>query len=91
MKNDGGPAFPGKWKNMGVGVYGEGIDISERGMSMRDYFAAHEISYPPLSWVQARIGSGVKYVIDLPGVELSECLAAWRYQCAEAMLKERDK
>lgn len=69
---------------------GEKIKLLE-GLTLSDYFAAAERSLPPLTWLQSRIGSHVMSFDDLRGVKLSESLAAWRYQCADAMLAERAK
>jgi hypothetical protein len=61
------------------------------GITMRDYFAAHERSFPPLSWIQARIGSHINDWSELKGAELAEAMVAWRYQMADAMIEEREK
>ncbi len=85
-KDDGGSAFPESY--VGADRPHEGIGA---GMSLRDYFAAHEQTLPPLSWVQSRIGTHITSVHNLQGVECAECLSAWRYQCADGMIKERKK
>jgi hypothetical protein len=67
------------------------VAAAEKRKNMRDGFAVNEKSYPPISWWQTRVGTHVESSVDLQGVEFAEGLAAWRYQCADAMLKERDK
>ena len=84
--NDGGPAFP-----QTMGVMEAAMAKVKSGMTLEDFFASTERSTPPLSWWQARVGSQLGSYAELKGVELSEGLAAWRYQCAQAMLNERDK
>lgn len=81
---DGGPAFPsGKNSLDAAGPNG--------GMSLRDYFASTETTWPPTSWVQAKVGNHINSILELHGVELAECLAKWRFQMADAMLAEREK
>lgn len=60
-------------------------------MGLRDYFASHERSYPPNSWVHATYGSEYDSFYDLPGVYAADALSRWRYQVADAMLAEREK
>ena len=71
MKKDGGPAFPVETK------YPTG---SFKGMSLRDYFAAHAM----ISFMQP--GQGVI------GVNMYEYrVAEQAYAIADAMIAERDK
>jgi hypothetical protein len=60
-----------------------------REVSLRDYLAIHETSWPPESWIQAKYGD--TYLTQLQDVEFAAALAAWRYQMADAMLAERKK
>jgi hypothetical protein len=82
---NGGPAFP----IYPIADSRRQPAESQFGMSLRDYFAAHEISTPPLTWWQSRVGSHIEKVEHLKGVELSEGLARWRFQVADAMLEAR--
>ncbi|HEX9504258.1 MAG TPA: hypothetical protein VF974_08160 [Patescibacteria group bacterium] len=69
--NDGGPAFP--------------ID-SLQGMSLRDWFAGNERSYPSVTWClkQPDFDSGK------PSELGKELMARWRYEIADTMLVERN-
>ena len=72
-KNNGGPAFPNEF------------DKDERGLSLRDYFAAKAM--------QALIGRmsirEVNGIVDFQWVEAD--MAGWSYIFADAMLAEREK
>lgn len=85
-KVNGGPAFPLGY----TGCEPECNPCVFFGMSLRDYFAAKEISHPPISWWQARIGSHTENEAELSGGEIREGLAAWRFQCADAMIAARN-
>jgi len=70
---------------------GQVFDCAQYGMSLRDYFAAHEKSCPPISWLQSKYGSHIDSITDLKGVDFAEALSKWRYQVADAMIAEREK
>ena len=72
-KPDGGSAFPSYCRPNADGTL---TFVASNGMSLRDYLAAHERTYPP---------------ITKPSLWSPEELAEWRYRCADAMLAERDK
>jgi hypothetical protein len=72
--DDGGPAFPTP----------EGTYFAVRGMSLRDYFAAHAMAaYIAESYAGARDTGHDGCLWDLSDV------AAFAFDQAEAMLKER--
>jgi hypothetical protein len=86
QKADGGPAFPVVYPHVNC----DGVD---RGMTLRDYFAAHA---PEASdeWIKEqaerdrlRNPHGDSYKPARRSV--MELRAAWRYEYADAMLKER--
>ena len=77
-KETGGDAFPNKTEsNLYAGTF-----YYERGMTLRDYFAAHAPECP--KWF---------YEITRSGNEIADqrCVALWRYSYADAMIKERSK
>jgi len=84
MDEKGGPAFPQP-------RYVNDDSCTPPGMSLRDWFAGKEQSYPPASWIQSFYGSELNGWHDLKGVNLTDALSRWRYQCADAMLKIRDE
>lgn len=87
---DGGPALPLEYSTFGFsGNAWQRTYHHQKGLSLRDYLAAHETSFPPTSWVQSKYGSQIEGIWELNGVEMSECLSEWRYQMADAMLKKR--
>ena len=69
-EKDGGPAFP-------IGD----SDMFNRGMSLRDYFAAKAMGCAP---------SKTPYNMKSNETD-SEFIARWSYVLADAMLKEREK
>lgn len=85
MKDDGGPAFP-------IAGFPEHGLSCHCGMSLRDYFAAHESSWPSKEWLLGQYGDQkIVFAWDLPPHLQMEALARWRYQYADAMLAERAK
>ena len=62
-----------------------------KNVSLRQYFAAHETSLPPDSWIQATYGNNKVNLYCLHGVEFSNALAKWRYQVADAMIEEGER
>lgn len=56
------------------------------GISLRDWFAAMETSYPPSAWLLAHYYTDS---IELSGVLKHEALSRWRYEMADAMLAAR--
>lgn len=85
MTQNGGPAFP-TYRAM-EGETGHRIgEIVEGGMSLRDYFASQEQSYPPKAWLMVHFRTDD---IEESGVLKHEALARWRYEMADAMLAAR--
>lgn len=85
---DGGSALPLEYSTFGFsGNIWQRTYHHQKGLSLRDYFAAHETTLPPTSWVQSKFGS---QIWELKGVAMAECLSEWRYQMADAMLKARE-
>lgn len=83
-RNDGGAAFPYGVKvirQFESSVVDYHDPIHEDGMSLRDYFAAHEHTTPIKGTTIEDIAKGFT----------PEELAEWRYLCADAMLAWRDK
>jgi hypothetical protein len=78
--NDGGPAFPNACTDEGH------AGNVPPGMSLLDYFAAHETSTPPIAWLQCHYHTND---IEESGVLKHEALAKWRYEMARAMVGER--
>lgn len=82
MKKDT-PAFPSRHR--GENRYDEHIFYTDKGMSLRDYFASKAM--------QALITSGLKtdniekYKTETIGI----ITAKWSYEYADAMLAEREK
>lgn len=73
-KENGGTAFPGGWNESG--------NSGEKGMSLRDYFAAKAMQ------------SGLRELADVDREEAERCIpiiAAASYRIADAMLAERAK
>jgi hypothetical protein len=92
VMKDGGPAFPKlirlKSNAAMTPIYSA---ESTNCMTLRDYFASHEDSLPPDSWIQSTFGSHNPNIDSLQGVDYSHALSKWRYQMADAMLEERKK
>lgn len=90
--NDGGPAFPMQlWNQKVDGAINVVQDL--RGMSLRDYFAAHA---PPMPADIARDAWGASQERAGGSGTKAENLMAyldakWRYRHADAMLKAREK
>ncbi len=72
---NGGPAFP-NYKRVGE------MEITEGGMSMRDYFATHAM--------QALI-TNPTIVRMYPHEEIKSAIAQLSYEVADVMMAERDK
>lgn len=88
MKNDGGPAFPFAIEDM------DGSIITWKGMSRRDYFAAHlsiEDIYVPSSVELCAAYIGVDAKNYKPEIHYNQVVCKARYAYADLMLKERDK
>lgn len=83
---DGGSAFP-----LHVGSGEDGIPISSTGMSLRDYFAAHDKSKMPTSdeWAEFAIGQVGAKMPCLTFDERAACVAKWKFMVADEMLKLR--
>ena len=77
-------AFPSSTKVFTESATGEieELIMLEKGMTLRDYFAAHAPEVP--KWFYEAMCDG-KEIAD------QRCIAMWRYSYADAMLKERDK
>jgi hypothetical protein len=87
-QNNGGPAFPQHEHDPNCVLFCcYGLQDS---LSIRDWFAGKEKSYPPTSWIQSIYGSELNGWHDLKGIDLIDALCRWRYQCADAMLKTRE-
>lgn len=80
MKNNGGPAFPGKGVFCETRMYQPGDKIFNPGISIRDYFATSALQ------LIAQIFLAVK--ADPGGPEK---VAKEAYALADAMLEERKK
>lgn len=80
-KDEGGSAFPIQEI--------PGISTGANGMTLRDYFAAHENSVPTQEWVLKFNGRLVGGRVSAE--ELAAAVAAWRYLMADAMIAERGK
>ena len=82
MKNDGGPAFPGKRVESFSHPYGGGTEkqeVLDSGMSLRDYFAAKAIN---------GIISNPNWTV---GQRDYQQMADDAFKMADAMLLEREK
>lgn len=84
MKRDGGPAFPIRFQY----VRHDGATITHEadGMSLLDYFATSEPTVPTDAWLEYHYGG-----TTLPIDRRADALAAWRYECARAMLRSREE
>lgn len=89
--DDGGPAFPSE----SATVYDHNADFAKkvdamRGMTLRDYFAAHA-DRPWEGWAREWMESrGLNFDDRTPGDAVS-VTAAWRYALADAMIAERGR
>jgi hypothetical protein len=75
--SDGGPAFPNACTDQGH------AGNVPPGMSLLDYFAAHETSTPPDSWMEVHYRSAG---LESSGVVKREALVKWRYEMAGSMV-----
>jgi len=80
MKQDGGPAFPVTADLLCDHTSGTSVRL--KGMSLRDYFAAHA-PQPPVTW---RGGEWMQ-----SGTNALAAYIAWRWYYADTMLAERAK
>lgn len=81
-KSDGGPAFP----RVGYDTPSDGWVYGERGMSLRDYFAAHYLGgMTPWQW------DWDKPEKNQPAEEYLANVAKSAYAMADAMLRARDE
>ncbi len=78
--NDGGPAYPQSATLIGQ------IPKDHGGMSLRDWFAGQEQSYPPKAWLLSHYR---REDIEESGVLKHEALSKWRYEMADAMIARR--
>ena len=75
IKDNGGPAFSGTYSARSDQGRGPVVEIHDKGMSLRDYFAAKAM--------QGRLA--------VPGYVDVDQDAEMAYKMADAMLKERSK
>jgi hypothetical protein len=77
LSQGGGPAFPVPIKD----------DVCFMGITVRDYFAANEKTYPPNDWILDHFSKPSWF--ELTSDEVKQAMAAWRFEMADAMLAQR--
>ena len=80
--NDGGPAFArDSHMDKEIGLY-----VQQRGMSLRDYFAAKAMQ----AIISSALSENTKTHYDINKPDFFECLSLDAYAHADAMLKARE-